>query len=112
MRKALNKYYPGQQVHFVFGMMGDKDMSGVIKTLIQGNDVVYTVRADPGYRAAEAVDLAKLVGPNAIPMEDLGKAYEAAIEGAGTDGVVCVCGSLYLVGDFKKMRLEQRSKMN
>ena len=112
LRKALNKYYPGQQVHFVFGMMGDKDMSGVIKTLIQGNDVVYTVRADPGYRAAEAVDLAKLVGPNAIPMEDLGKAYEAAIEGAGTDGVVCVCGSLYLVGEFKKMLLEQRSKMN
>ena len=27
-------------------------------------------------------------------------------------GVVCVCGSLYLVGEFKKMLLEQRSKMN
>ena len=112
LRKALDKYYPGQRVQFVFGMMGDKDMSGVIKTLIHADDVVYTVRADKGYRAAEAVDLAKLVGPNAVPVADLAEAYKLAIDGAGTDGVVCVCGSLYLVGEFKKMLLEQRSKMN
>ena len=87
-------------------------MSGVIKTLSHADDVVYTVRADKGHRAAEAADLAKLVGPNAIPMEDLAQAYEAAMTGAGVDGVVCVCGSLYLVGEFKKMLLEQRSKMN
>ena len=112
LRRALDKYYPGQRVHFVFGMMGDKDMSGVIKTLIHGDDVVYTVRADQGYRAAEADALAKLVGQNAIPVEDLAQAYEQAIAGAGTDGVVCVCGSLYLVGEFKKMLIEQREKMN
>ena len=62
LRNALDKYYPGKQVQFVFGMMGDKDMSGVIKTLIKQDDVVYTVRADEGARAAEAADLAKLVG--------------------------------------------------
>ena len=45
-------------------------------------------------------------------MEDLAQAYEAAMAGAGADGVVCVCGSLYLVGEFKKMLLEQREKMN
>ena len=112
LRKALDKYYPGQRVKFVFGMMGDKDMSGVIKTLIHGDDVVYTVRADKGYRAAEAADLAKLVGPNAIAVEDLAVAYDKALSAAGADGVVCVCGSLYLVGEFKKMLLEQRSKMN
>ena len=70
------------------------------------------MRADQGYRAAEADALAKLVGPNAIPVEDLAQAYEQAIAGAGTDGVVCVCGSLYLVGEFKKMLIEQREKMN
>ena len=112
LRKALDKYYPGKQVQFVFGMMGDKDMSGVIKTLIHGDDVVYTVRADQVYRAAEAKDLAKLVGSNAIPVADLAEAYKLAIEGADSDGVVCVCGSLYLVGEFKKMLLEQRKKLN
>lgn len=112
LRNALDKYYPGKQVQFVFGMMGDKDMSGVIKTLIKQDDVVYTVRADEGARAAEAADLAKLVGSNAVAEADLATAYDAAIRGAGTDGVVCVCGSLYLVGEFKKMLLADKRGMN
>ena len=74
--------------------------------------MLFILCADQGYRAAEADALAKLVGSNAIPMEDLAQAYEAAMAGAGENGVVCVCGSLYLVGEFKKMLLEQRSKMN
>lgn len=105
LRRALDKYYPGKPVSFVFGMMGDKDMSGVIKTLIHAQDRVYTVRADKGYRAAEAAELAKLVGENAVPVEDLGDAYARALADVGADGVVCVCGSLYLVGEFKKMLL-------
>ena len=43
---------------------------------------------------------------------DLATAYDAAISGAGTDGVVCVCGSLYLVGEFKKMLLADKRGMN
>lgn len=113
LRSALDKYYPGQKVHFVFGMMGDKDMSGVIKTLIHKDDVVYTVRADGGPRAAEAEALAELVGENAIPMESLVEAYHKAAEQAGKDGIICVCGSLYLVGEFKKVLLEEeRNKLN
>lgn len=112
LRKALDKYYPKQKVHFVFGMMGDKDMSGVINLLIRANDVVYTVRADQGPRAAAAIDLAKLVGSNAVPMDSLAEAYSLALQGAGAGGIVCVCGSLYLVGEFKKMLLEQRTNLN
>lgn len=103
LRKALDKYYPDQKVCFVFGMMGDKDMHGVIDILIKPGDVVYTVRADQGARAAEASELAKLVGDNAIPMPDLKTAYHKALDEAGPQGVIVVCGSLYLVGEFKKM---------
>ena len=112
LRKALDKYYPGQKIHFVFGMMGDKDMTNVIKNLIHADDVVYTVRADQGTRAAEAVDLAKLVGPNAIPEADLATAYGKALEAVGKDGVVCICGSLYLVGSFKTMLQQEKEQCN
>lgn len=112
LRKALDKYYPNQPVHFVFGMMGDKDMSGVIAALIKPCDTVYTVRADSGSRAEEAADLAKLVGDNAVPVDDLSAAYSMAIEGAGTDGIVCVCGSLYLIGEFKAMLLREKEQLN
>ncbi len=105
LRKALDKFYPGRQIYFVFGMMADKDMKKVIHTLIRPLDMVYTVRADNGSRAAEAAALAKLVGKNAAPRPDVGTAYTEAVQAAGPQGVVCVCGSLYLVGTFKTWQL-------
>ena len=110
LRNALDKYYPNKPVHFVFGMMGDKDMTSVIKTLIKPCDVVFTVRADGGARAAEANVLAELVGSNAIAESDLQEAYHKAMVQAGEDGVVCVCGSLYLVGEFKAMLQREKEQ--
>ena len=101
LRNALDKYYPEQKRAFVFGMMGDKSVDEVIKILFRPSDTVFTVRADDGPRAAEAADLAERVGSNAVPADSVGRAFRLACEAAGKDGVVCVCGSLYLVGTFK-----------
>ena len=101
LRNALNKYYPEKKRAFVFGMMGDKSVDEVIKILFRPSDTVFTVRADDGPRAAEAADLAERVGSNATPADDVSRAYRLACEAAGRDGIVCVCGSLYLVGTFK-----------
>ena len=101
LRNALDKYYPEKKRAFVFGMMGDKSVDEVIKILFRPSDTVFTVRADDGPRAAEAADLAERVGSNATPADDVSRAYRLACEAAGRDGIVCVCGSLYLVGTFK-----------
>lgn len=101
LRMALDKYYPGQKRTFVFGMMSDKEIDKVIEVLIRDEDRVYTVRADDGPRSAEARDLAKKVGINAIAMNTIPMAYEEALK--HNDGVVIVCGSLYLVGSFKSI---------
>lgn len=105
LRAALDKYYSGKKICFIFGMMGDKDISQVITTLFRKEDTVYTVRADEGTRAAEPEALAKQIGPQAKAMHDLAQAYKTALAEVGEDGLVCVCGSLYLVGTFKKMLL-------
>ena len=107
LRKALDKFYPEKQIYFVFGMMADKEMQKVIRTLIRPLDMVYTVRADDGPRAAEAERLAQLVGKNAAARSDVGSAYAEAVAAAGPSGVVCVCGSLYLVGTFKTLQQRQ-----
>jgi dihydrofolate synthase/folylpolyglutamate synthase len=101
LRNALDKYYPEQKRAFVFGMMGDKSVDEVIKILFRSSDTVFTVRADDGPRAAEAADLAERVGSHAVPADSVDRAYRLACEAAGKEGVVCVCGSLYLVGTFK-----------
>ena len=107
LRAALDKYYCGKKICFIFGMMGDKNISQVITTLFRKEDTVYTVRADEGTRAAEPEALAEQIGPQAKAMHDLAAAYKTALAEVGEDGLVCVCGSLYLVGTFKKMLLNQ-----
>lgn len=109
LREALDKYYPGQKVYFVFGMMADKDMTQVIKLLIRQQDKVYTLRADDGPRAAEADQLAQLIGPNAEACPEVAAAYTKALAAAGPEGLVCVCGSLYLVGTFKTWRQQEQA---
>ena len=105
LRAALDKYYSGKKICFIFGMMGDKDISQVITTLFRKEDTIYTVRADEGARAAEPEALAEQIGSQAQAMHDLAAAYKTALAEVGEDGLVCVCGSLYLVGTFKKMLL-------
>lgn len=105
LRAALDKYYSGKKICFIFGMMGDKDISQVITTLFRKEDTIYTVRADEGTRAAEPEALAEQIGHQAKAMHDLAQAYKTALAEVGEDGLVCVCGSLYLVGTFKKMLL-------
>ena len=107
LRAALDKYYSGKKICFIFGMMGDKDISQVITTLFRKEDTIYTVRADEGARAAEPEALAEQIGYQAKAMHDLAAAYKTALAEVGEDGLVCVCGSLYLVGTFKKMLLNQ-----
>ncbi|MHC1718842.1 MAG: folylpolyglutamate synthase/dihydrofolate synthase family protein [Acidaminococcaceae bacterium] len=107
LRAALDKYYSGKKICFIFGMMGDKDISQVITTLFRKEDTIYTVRADEGARAAEPEALAEQIGHKAKAMHDLSAAYKTALAEVGEDGLVCVCGSLYLVGTFKKMLLNQ-----
>ena len=101
LRGALDKFYPDRKRAFVFGMMGDKSVDEVIRILFRPSDTVFTVRADDGPRAAEAANLAGRVGSNATPVDDISRAYRLACEAAGREGLVCVCGSLYLVGTFK-----------
>ena len=104
LRAALDKYYKNNRRFFVFGMMADKNMAEVAQILFRFEDKVFTVLADNGTRACSADKLARIVGNNAESCVSIGEAYKAALSQAGINDVVCICGSLYLVGTFKSMQ--------
>jgi dihydrofolate synthase/folylpolyglutamate synthase len=107
LRKALDEYYPHARRIFVFGMMGDKDVSKVADILFREEDTIYTVQADDTARAEKPGKLAARLHKKAVPMDDLAAAFKKALSEAGPDDVVLVCGSLYLIGTFKGMGLDQ-----
>ncbi len=84
-------------------------MAGVIWALIRPGDVVHPVQpTNAGPRAATAQELAALAGAGAIAADDLPSAFKAATAAARPDDPVCVCGSLYLVGECKSMLRRER----
>ena len=81
----------------VFSTLGEKDVSAMLGLLgTVAEQVIATESSNP--RVLAATELAELTGGEAIP--DPVAARAAAIEQAGPDGAVLVCGSLYVLHDL------------
>jgi dihydrofolate synthase/folylpolyglutamate synthase len=92
-------------VVIVFGAMQDKDIDGIMEPLLPCAQRVILTRAETP-RAADPVlleSLARSHHASALRAPSLSAALSAARAEAGPDGVVCVTGSLYLVGDVKTL---------
>jgi dihydrofolate synthase/folylpolyglutamate synthase len=95
--------HPFRPVILVLGMMRDKDHRGFVEPLRGLADEVVLTQADLP-RSATAQELrASLEGllPHPHIMPSLGEAMTLARQLATPDGLVCVTGSLMLVGECK-----------
>lgn len=80
------------------GVMADKEVVGIIDALRPlAPTPVFTQAGTP--RTARAIDLARLWGHGARAISSLPDALTAARMLAGDEGVVLICGSIYLAGD-------------
>ncbi|HKI03984.1 MAG TPA: folylpolyglutamate synthase/dihydrofolate synthase family protein [Thermoanaerobaculia bacterium] len=92
-------------VDLLFGVLADKDYEEMIGLLApRASRVVLTTPASPRAKAPE--ELAALFGENAIVEPDPARALERALAlggpGAG-EGLLVVCGSIFLVGEIRKL---------
>ena len=96
---SLETYFGEVPVTFVIGVLRDKDAAGILRPLLgRARRVILTAPGSP--RAAAPEDLRALV-PASMPVEvapTVGQALAAAEEGSRSP-VVCVAGSLVLIGD-------------
>ena len=102
LRATLDKFYPIQKRFFVFGMMGDKDTKEVENILFRTEDRVVVVQADDSERAAKIEALLEQIGEQAVAETNLEAAYQRVLAEAIEQDIICICGSLYLIGNFKK----------
>jgi len=103
VRNYLREKTSKDKIVAVVGMCSDKDVIQVLEILRQAvSRFIYTQVDNP--RALSARELANRSseGENNIVEVDPIKALNKAISIAGSDGLVIVTGSLYLVGDVLK----------
>ena len=93
----------GRKIIMIFGAMQDKDLPGIMEPLFPSAQRVILARAETP-RAADPVileGLARRYHGSVLAAPSLGAALSAAYREAGPEDVICVTGSLYLVGDVK-----------
>jgi dihydrofolate synthase/folylpolyglutamate synthase len=102
---ALATLHPGRPVELVFGVLSDKDHAGMLRALAPAARRLHLV-APATPRARAAADLhaqARALGAQADLHAGLEDALRCA-RGAASDGaLVCVAGSLYLVGEARAL---------
>lgn len=105
--KAISTHIPYDSMVVVFGCNVDKDIPGMLRELATGADKVIFTKAGSTPRAADPKDLARKFteasGKMSHVTKDLTEAMSIAARAAGRDDLVCITGSLYLVGEAKKL---------
>lgn len=91
-----------QQIHYIIGMVKDKDIDAVLK-LFPTNATYYFTQADiPRALAKEALQAKALTHQlKGNVYENVNIAINAAKHNASTEDVIIVCGSIFLVGEVE-----------
>lgn len=100
---SLTRIFPEKKFIFITGVMADKDVEHILGHLVPMAQRFYTVTPD-NPRAMKADVLANRIaalGVEAIPCTSVRSGVEAAMAYAGTEGVVCAVGSLYMSGEVR-----------
>lgn len=101
LSRALGKLFPDRKKVLVLGMLVDKNFRRVIGLLAPGvGELVVTAPAND--RGAPAELLARAAwaqGYRASTVPEVASAVERGVQAAGPEGVVCVAGSCYTVGE-------------
>ncbi len=104
LAQALKELYPGKKLIFVTGMLADKDYRGMLGDLLPLAKRVIAVTPDSP-RALPGEELARLVreaGVEATVCPSISDGTDTALAEAGAEDGICVCGSLYLVGEVRR----------
>ena len=102
--EALALYFPGRKIVFLLGVLADKDYVGLADQLAPLAAGFVTVTPDSP-RALSAERLAQALRDryalSALPCSTVEEGVAQALALAGTDGVACALGSLYMTGKIR-----------
>lgn len=101
LEAAMRRYFKYRRLIAVFGISRDKDIKGVCRELSGFADTIIVTKArNP--RAADPQALARYFkGKNLRVCGSLASAVAGARQIAGRQDLVLICGSLFLVGEYK-----------
>lgn len=102
LKMALDEQYPGKKRIFLFASLEDKDLEGIISELFTETDVVIAIPA-PTDRSRTPESVVSILPCQGITETSVISGIKKAKEIATTDSIICVCGSLYILGEARQL---------
>lgn len=108
LAESLRHYLPGKQLIALTGMCADKDVSHFVHTLapLFAEAVVLPIQNPRSMQPEALTALWQQENVTAHLGTYPAQALSLAVQLAGKDGAVVVCGSLYLAGELRPVALE------
>jgi len=105
LSESLKTYFRYEKLILVIGILRDKQVEEMIELIAPKAHRVIAVTPNSG-RAESAAELNEVImryNKNSEACYDYSEAYEKALGYAGGDDMILVCGSLYMIGDMRKI---------
>lgn len=109
LRNSLDRYFPVEERVLLLGILRDKDVDAMLHLLVRANDTVIVTSPDSD-RAKDPEKLAKMIHAQHVEVvRGRGEALKRALELADESRLLCVTGSLYLVGTIRQQLINIRA---
>ncbi|MBI4650801.1 bifunctional folylpolyglutamate synthase/dihydrofolate synthase [Candidatus Desantisbacteria bacterium] len=104
LRKSILKFFPGKHIYFIIGILNDKDRESILKLLcpLAYETILTTIQNDRASPPEELYTLAKKYCNNIKIIPTIAGSIEYARSCAALDDVICITGSLYVLGEALK----------
>ena len=105
LSENIRKYFKYENLYLILGILADKDVDEMIKSITPMAKKVYAVTPN-SIRAELAEDLKNEIikyNDNCQAYNDYKEAYLTALHDAGESDLILASGSLYMIGDMRKI---------
>jgi dihydrofolate synthase/folylpolyglutamate synthase len=103
LARFLLDNFPGLQINLVIGILDDKPYQKMLKYLLPIADRVVLTRAKTGraLNPFELQNVAEQLNVDHVVIPDVAQAVKHAHDTCSSEAVICIAGSLYVVGEAK-----------
>lgn len=105
LQEFLRAYEKDVPITMLFGVMSDKAIAGMAEMLFPFATMVIATRIN-NPRSADPLVISEAATQLATPSlraESVAAALQEALQRTPANGLICVCGSLYLIGEVKRL---------
>lgn len=105
LRENVEQYFKYNKMVLILGILADKDVEKMVHTIVSLADriIAVTPNSDRAENAVELKNVIQKYNSKCEAVENYKDAYELAISYCKEDDILLISGSLYMIGDMRKV---------